>query len=55
MGEILRFPVQQSERASQSPEAPEPLWRELVGRELLRERRQRGERQVDVAERPGVS
>lgn len=55
MGEILRFPAQQSERASQSPEAPEPLWRELVGRELLRERRQRGERLVDVAERAGVS
>ena len=55
MGEILRFPAQQSERASQSPEAPEPLWRELVGRELLRERRRRGERLVDVAERAGVS
>ena len=54
MGEILRFPERPTERAD-SPGAPEPLWRELVGRELLRERRQRGERLVDVAERAGVS
>ena len=36
-------------------EEPEPLWRELVGRELHRERRRRGERLVDVAGRAGVS
>ncbi|GAA5116596.1 hypothetical protein GCM10023339_25620 [Alloalcanivorax gelatiniphagus] len=52
MGEILRFPAQHPERAA---EAPEPLWRELVGRELHRERRRRGERLVDVAGRAGVS
>jgi transcriptional regulator with XRE-family HTH domain len=52
MGEILRFPAQQSERVA---EAPEPLWRELVGQELHRERRRRGERLVDVAGRAGVS
>ena len=52
MGEILRF----RERAADQPaEAPEPLWRELVGRELRRERERRGERLVDVAERAGVS
>ena len=45
MGEVVRFPVQ----------SPEPLWRELVGQELHRERVGRGERLVDVAERAGVS
>lgn len=52
MGEILRFP---DRPAGQPAEAPEPLWRELVGRELHRERTERGERLVDVAERAGVS
>lgn len=52
MGEILRFP----ERDHEVPaHAPEPLWRELVGREVHRERARRGERLVDVAERAGVS
>ncbi|MDR7252788.1 transcriptional regulator with XRE-family HTH domain [Nocardioides sp. BE266] len=52
MGEIVRFP----ERGVDQPvEAPEPLWRELVGRELHRERTERGERLVDVAKRAGVS
>lgn len=52
MGDVVRFPVRQSEDA---PVAPEPLWRELVGQELHRERVDRGERLVDVAERAGVS
>jgi transcriptional regulator with XRE-family HTH domain len=52
MGEILKFP----DRPVDQPDtAPEPLWRELVGRELHRERTGRGERLVDVAERAGVS
>lgn len=51
MGDVVRFPVQQPE----APLAPEPLWRELVGAELHRERVDRGERLVDVAERAGVS
>lgn len=34
---------------------PEPLWREAVGAQLREERRRRGERIVDVAERAGVS
>ncbi len=56
MGEILRFPEQPAEQpADQSDAAPEPLWRELVGRELHRERTERGERLVDVAGRAGVS
>lgn len=45
MGEVVRFPVQSAE----------PLWRELVGEELHRERTARGERLTDVAERAGVS
>ena len=52
MGEILRFP----DRVADEPaDAPEPLWRELVGRELHRVRTTRGERLVDVAGRAGVS
>ena len=52
MGEILTFP----DRAADKPAAaPEPLWRELVGQELHRERTRRAERLVDVAQRAGVS
>jgi transcriptional regulator with XRE-family HTH domain len=51
MGDVVRFPV----RGSDAPAAPEPLWREIVGRELHRERVDRGERLIDVAERAGVS
>jgi DNA-binding XRE family transcriptional regulator len=35
--------------------APEPLWREVVGRELRAARTERGERIADVARRAGVS
>ena len=42
-------------RPTSLPAAPEPLWRELVGQELHRERTRRGERLVDVAQRAGVS
>ncbi|PKH40163.1 DNA-binding transcriptional regulator, XRE-family HTH domain [Nocardioides alpinus] len=52
MGEILRFPGRDHPAPAS---APEPLWRELVGRELHLERTRRGERLVDVAERAGVS
>ena len=52
MGEVVRLPVQKSDRATS---APEPLWRELVGAELHRQRSARGERLKDVAERAGVS
>ena len=53
MGDILRLPG--PDRAPEPGHEPEPLWRELVGRELHRERRRRGERLVDVAGRAGVS
>ncbi|GAB3019485.1 hypothetical protein GCM10011376_29320 [Nocardioides flavus (ex Wang et al. 2016)] len=60
MGEIVPFPERESERGPErgperAVEPPEPLWRELVGRELHRERSRRGERLVDVAGRAGVS
>ena len=51
MGEVVRFPEQKQTR----PQAPERLWREMVGEELHRERSARGERLKDVAERAGVS
>ncbi|MGL4178531.1 MAG: helix-turn-helix domain-containing protein [Dermatophilaceae bacterium] len=41
--------------AARSASAPEPLWREKVGRALRVERTARGERIADVAERAGVS
>lgn len=52
MGEILPFPDRE---APPTGEAPDPLWRELIGHELHRERLGRGERLVDVAQRAGVS
>jgi transcriptional regulator with XRE-family HTH domain len=52
MGEILRLPVEKSDRHAK---APERLWRELIGQQLHRERLDRSERLVDVAERAGVS
>src|SRR5918995_5317710 len=42
-------------RRRTEPPAPEPLWREAVGTQLREERRHRGERIADVAERAGVS
>ena len=56
MGEVL--PLQRPEPSRETPRetpAQEPLWRELVGAELRRERQSRGERLTDVAERAGVS
>ncbi|MBM6404364.1 helix-turn-helix transcriptional regulator [Phycicoccus sp. CSK15P-2] len=41
--------------SSTSPARAEPLWREAVGTELRRERAERAERLVDVADRAGVS
>ena len=35
--------------------APEPLWREALGRKLRETREARGDRLVDVAERAGIS
>jgi DNA-binding XRE family transcriptional regulator len=54
MGEVL--PLQRPDREPLREAPPqEPLWRELVGAELRRERQDRGERLTDVADRAGVS
>ena len=53
MGDLLRLPDRTPEKPAPAP--AEPLWRELVGRELRSERQDRGERLTDVAERAGVS
>lgn len=37
------------------PAAPEPLWREVVGRELRARRHEQGRTLADVAEHSGVS
>ena len=57
MGEVLplRRPDHEPVREAPATDRPEPLWRELVGRELRTERLERGERLADVAERAGVS
>ena len=57
MGEVLplRRPDHEPVREAPATDRPEPLWRELVGRELRTERLDRGERLADVAERAGVS
>lgn len=48
MGEVIRI-------HREIQRAPEPLWRELLGRRLRAIREHRGDRLVDVAERAGVS
>ena len=53
MGDVVPLPVRQQPQAAR--EAPEPLWRESVGRELRQERHASGRRLVDVAEEAGVS
>jgi transcriptional regulator with XRE-family HTH domain len=40
---------------SRTAREPEPLWREALGDQLREERRARGDRILDVAERAGVS
>ena len=51
MENVIRFPA----RDMRAEEEPEPLWREVVGAQLLEERRDRDQRLVDVAARAGVS
>jgi transcriptional regulator with XRE-family HTH domain len=51
MGEVIAFP---SRTPGPAP-APDPLWRELVGRELREERHRTGRTLSDVAEQAGVS
>ena len=50
MGQVIDFPA-----PDERPEPVEPLWRELVGRQLRQERQASRLRLVDVAERAGVS
>ena len=52
MENVIRFP---GRRDARTETEPEPLWREVVGAQLLDERRDRGQRLVDVAARAGVS
>jgi DNA-binding XRE family transcriptional regulator len=54
MGDLLRLP-DRTPRETPERAPAEPLWRELVGRELRAERQERGERLSDVAQRAGVS
>ncbi len=51
MGDLLRLPDRNPDKPSPAPDRgpAEPLWRELVGRELRAERQERGERLSDVA------
>jgi transcriptional regulator with XRE-family HTH domain len=50
MGDVIQLRPRTAPAA-----APEPLWREAVGRQLRSERRSRGDRIADVAGRAGVS
>ena len=51
MGELIAFP-----KPDRTPDLePEPLWREVVGRELRELRRTAGRTLADVAEDAGVS
>jgi transcriptional regulator with XRE-family HTH domain len=52
MGDVLQLPPRRHEPGAGEPE---PLWREVLGRELRAERAARGERIADVARRAGVS
>lgn len=54
MGDLIAIRTR-SEPASPRPAAPEPLWREVVGRTLREERQRQGRTLADVAERSGVS
>lgn len=53
MGEVIAFPA--SEQSPSYDDAPEPLWREAVGRELRAERQRTGRTLTDVASASGVS
>src|SRR5690349_22464820 len=50
MGELIAFP-----RPEENKTAPEPLWREAVGRELRDERQATQRTLADVAQDAGVS
>ena len=55
MGDVLPLRrIRDTGRPAPRPQ-PEPLWREVLGRQLRVERTARGERIADVAARAGVS
>ena len=55
MGHVIGFPRSTPEPAAPSEPAVEPLWREVVGRELREERHRQGRTLADVAGEAGVS
>jgi hypothetical protein len=62
MGEVVTFPVQPARSSQQrahwlgpAPRDPDPLWRELVGRELRAERTLQERTLADVAGEAGIS
>lgn len=55
MGQLIAFPSPDREPAPEQGQAPEPLWREAVGKELREERQHAGRTLADVAEQAGVS
>jgi DNA-binding XRE family transcriptional regulator len=56
MGEVVRLESRRRVVApAPRPAAPEPLWREVVGRRLRELRQARGERLADTAARAGCS
>ncbi|MFB9312051.1 helix-turn-helix domain-containing protein [Nocardioides plantarum] len=61
MGEVLAFPRQPSEQTSKqhrlgpATREPDPLWRELVGRQLRAERTAQERTLADVAGAAGIS
>jgi DNA-binding XRE family transcriptional regulator len=60
MGEVIRFPSASHAEPVEAPRQArraevEPLWREVAGDELRRERQQAERTLADVAERAGIS
>ena len=55
MGEVIRLDRHRRRAPEPRPSAPEPLWREVVGRRLRELRRARDERLIDTAARAGRS
>jgi transcriptional regulator with XRE-family HTH domain len=55
MDNVVRLPIRREAPEPVPQRESEPLWREVVGRQLRTERGERGERIVDVAERAGVA
>lgn len=53
MADIL--PFHRDRDRAEARRAPEPLWREALGRSLRAAREEQGGRLVDVAERAGIS